>query len=259
MWIAHALLLLATDGARDTTPSPVAAAAPAAAAAGVAAAEPCPPTTGSPPGAVFVTLAEVDASDSVRTAAGFCAWGLELRMGTSCAAIRGSAARTAAAELRVTRALEGGAATSAGAMSRARLMARRLPTVVVDVPAGVGPAVRVQLTGVTVTAQRILGAVGSDDLDALVATQGADVIQLEADRNDAARHLTELRALDQRKLAAGFEIARADDRVRVLDAKLTAARRQLARSRARAALAAGATEELTFSAERADVIEATDR
>ncbi len=246
MWIAASLLLAAAVGRRDTVPALAARDA-----------APCAPGSGAPAGAVFVTVTETEASDSARAAAGFCAWAMDLRLTSSAPGTRAAAPRSAAAELRITRAVESGTAAGAASMSRARVAGRRLPVVVVEVPAGVGPALRVQLAGVTVVGQRIVGAAGGDDLEALVASQAADVVQLEADRNDAARHLTELRALDQRKLAAGFEVARADDRVRVLDAKLAAARGQLARSRAHAAHAAGATEELTLSAERAEVLDAT--
>lgn len=194
--------------------------------------------------------------DTLRADATFPAWEAELK--TVAAARPAGGARGPAAvdaELRLVR--------SADATTRllaARLAAgQRLAAVVVAWPGGpAGDSLRVRLLGATVASQRLALPAGADGLEAEGLGLAATQAQLESERGEAARRATELEALERRRLAAPFEVARARERVRELDARLAAAARQRELLAGRVARAGRPVEEVTLRAERVEMLDGGD-
>lgn len=184
--------------------------------------------------------------DTTTVDATFAAWGADLRV----EAHAGDQQRPVpVGELRIVKPVDASTARLADRLASGQRMA----AVLVTYP-GARDTLRVRLVGVTVASQRLLLPAPADGIEAermaLAVTRG----QLEADRAEAARRLTEVEALDRRKLASGFELARSQERVRLLDARLELTRRQERLAEERLARAALPSEELSLRAQRVEVL-----
>lgn len=192
--------------------------------------------------------------DDSAPAIAFTALGAELRLdGVRPADVRGN--RATPGELRVTKLADGYTSTLAAHATSGD----RLGVVIVEIP-GERDTVRVRLVGAVVAAERLILPVDAPELRTQRLTQELALTQLSLDRDDAARQLAEAEAVadvearDRRKLVPANQLARARDQLRLLDARLTTATRQLALLDERIARSRLATEELTIRAERTEIV-----
>ena len=105
----------------------------------------------------------------------------------------------------------------------------RIPNIVMDVADGSGhPLVRVHLSDAVVSSDRVVVA----DPDRALEQQRLDlndaIAQISADLQEAQRQLNLTDVLDKRRLSSSQEVARARERVEVLQTRLDGQRRRLA-------------------------------
>ena len=105
----------------------------------------------------------------------------------------------------------------------------RIPSVVMDVNDATGHAlVRVRLTDVVVSSDRVVVAEADRALEQQRLDLNDAIAQISADLQEAQRQLNLTDVLDKRRLSSSQEVARAKERVEVLQTRLDGQRRRLA-------------------------------
>lgn len=105
----------------------------------------------------------------------------------------------------------------------------RIPGVVMDVNDATGrPLVRVRLSDVVVSSDRVVVAEADRALEQQRLDLDDAIAQISADLQEAQRQLNLTDVLDKRRLSSSQEVARARERVEVLQTRLDGQRRRLA-------------------------------
>lgn len=130
----------------------------------------------------------------------------------------------------------------------------RIPTVVLDVADAAGRAlVRVRLGDVVVSSDRVVVAQADRALEQQRLDLDDAIAQVGADLQEAQRQLNLTDALDKRRLSSSQEVARARERVEVLQTRLDGQRRRLAMLEQRIREDSPVREEVVLSFARFEV------